>query len=105
MLTVVCQFNTLWQTTVSLIMQANVVTHVREQGATCPYTTGKGYGIVNRLVGVVRTVKTKGIDHKHFDTAKEVGLTGFDGLHVGDIGEATEAEAKDGQLAMHHADG
>ncbi len=62
---------------------------------------GKGYGIVNKLVGVMRTVKPKGVDHKGVNTTQQFCLVRFNGFHVGDIGKAAKAEPQDGQLTVH----
>ena len=101
MLTVVCQFNIIWQTTVSCFMQANVVAHVGEQCMAGTNAVGKGYGIVNKLVRVMRTVEAKGVDHKGVNTPQQFCLVRLDGFHVGDIGKAAKAETQDRQLAVH----
>ena len=55
---------------------------------------GKGYGIVNKLVRVMRTVEAKGVDHKGVNTPQQFCLVRLDGFHVGDIGNVPEAEAE-----------
>ena len=81
------------------------MTYMGEQCAAGTNAAGKGYGIIDKLMRVVRTVEAQGIDHKSLHTIQQVGLIRLDGLHVGDVGEMPEAETQDGQLSMHHADG
>ena len=45
-------------------MESDVMTHVDEQGATSPYPTGKGDGIVDELMGVMGLHEAQGIDHQ-----------------------------------------
>jgi len=86
-------------------VEANVVTDMCEEGAAGPYPTGKGYGIVDELMGVMGTVKTEGVDDEYVNTAQQGQLVVVDGLHVGDIGEGPEAVGKDRQLSVFDPDG
>ena len=86
-------------------MESDVMTHVDEQGATSPYPTGKGDGIVDELMGVMGLHEAQGIDHQDLRAFKIWQFALVDGLHIGDIGERPHAIAQDGQFAVHHLEG
>lgn len=68
-------------------MQSDIVTGVYEKCTLSPYPTGKGDGIVDKLVRMVGLVETQGIDHKHLHTLQVLHLCLVDGLHISDVGE------------------
>ena len=91
--------------TVDLFVEADVVTHVDEEGLTGTDTAGEGDGIIHQLVGVMGFDEAEGIDHEQFGTLQIRILGLLDGFHVCDIGEFSDAIAQDGQFTVHHLDG
>ena len=89
---------------VDLCMTANVVAGVDEPRLTCPYPTGKGNGLVERLMRVMGLL-TQGVDHQYLGTLNIRNLTLVDGLHIGDISQRTNAVTQYGQVVMHHLEG
>ncbi len=85
-------------------MGQDVVGHVDEVGFGTAEKLGEtdGFldGLMGRMVSMAQGVEYEGIN------ALQVGHLGIgDGLHVGDVGEVLDAEAEDGQVAVHDADG
>ena len=83
-------------------MQSYIVTGMDEKGTRSSYPAGKGNGIIDKLVGMVRFVETKRIDNEDLNIVKLVHLSLVDGLHISNIGQSTNAIGCDRQFAMHH---
>jgi len=85
-------------------MAADVVAGVDEPRLTGSNAAGKGDGLVEGLMGVVRLL-AQGVDNEGV-AALDIGyLLGVDGLHVGDVDQGTDAIAEDGQVVVHHLKG
>ena len=69
---------------VDLGVKTYIVTAVDEPRLTGSYPTGKGHGLVERLVGVMGRLPQR-IDDEGVDILQERHLGIADGLHVGNI--------------------
>lgn len=91
-----------WQFLFLLSMREDVMRHVDEIRAACPYPIGEGDGILDGLMAWMLLV-AKSVDHKGVDTLQLLELGVRDGLHVGDVGKVLDAIAHDRQATMHDA--
>ena len=85
-------------------MTADVVAGMDEPRLAGPYPTGEGNGLVEGLVGVVGLL-AQGVDNEGVAAFDIGNLTLVDGLHVGDVGQRSDAVAQDGQVVVHHLEG
>ena len=65
---IVGKLNTSRQSFVGFVMKSYLMGEVDEICTTSTNATSKGDGIVDKLMAVVRFVKTQGIDHKCVNT-------------------------------------
>lgn len=84
-------------------MWLDMMRHVDEVAARGAETTNETDGIVNGLMTGMGLV-TKGIDDEGVDALQHLHVLVGNGGHVGDVGEIMDAEADNGQPAVHDAD-
>ena len=103
-LTIVGHLDSGGQRGVDLGMTADVVAGMDEPRLAGPYPTGKGYGLVERLVGVMGLL-AQGVDNEGVAAFDIGNLTLVDGFHIGDVGQRTDAVAQDRQVMVHDLEG
>ena len=83
-------------------MKTHIMTDMDQQIVLCPYPTGKGYRVVDQLMGVMGLGEAKGIHHQQFGSFHICIFLLGNRLHVGNIGQGTDTITQDGQFAVHH---
>ena len=103
-LTIVSHLDIGGQRGVDFCVATDVVAGMDEPRLARPYPLGKGYGLSERLMGMVGLL-AQGIDHEGV-AAFDIGqLLRGNGLHIGDVCQRADAIAEDGQVVVHHLEG
>ena len=81
------------------------MTDVRYIGTLGSYATREADGIVDELMRMMFFLETQGIHNERLHSFQIWQFAVADGLHIRDIGEASDAETEYRHLAMHHLNG
>ena len=102
---IVCKSYIFRQEFVTLGVKSCGVREVGEPRLSCSHALGKVYGFGDRLMRVVR-LHAKSVDDECVNALEQCFIRFGDRLHIGDICQTVvEDKPKDGQVAVHHADG
>ena len=84
-----------------LCLRHDVVGHMDDIGLRKAERTREFDSLLNGLMGRM-VVMTKSVYHQLFDSLKQPTVLIGDGFHIRHIAQFTDAEAEDGQFAVHH---